>query len=205
MVPKQGNCTSYQNVQLSSTTSGSDLFFEIVKSIKAWHLHNYRLSIEVLVIGEGPAMGAFRISKDSIKRKQVWGKPEKAKHDRFRIGSDLKIQRKRSAWALCFALHLWFFFLMHLDMIKPSSKWVDDIFVINVIYLIICESIGLFVNDGHNWHLILNRIRFTYKKNWALHYYTLLVIINYYYYYYFLCFHMVFNNSLLFMLLSNLI
>jgi len=204
MVPKQGNCTSYQNVQLSSTTSGSHLFFEIVKSIKAWHLHNYRLSIEVLVIGEGPAMGAFQISKDSIKRKQVWGKPEKAKHDRFRIGSDLKLQRKKKCQCFMFCITFMIFFLMHLDMIKLSSKWVDDIFVINVIYLIICESIGLFINDGRNWHLILNRIRFTYKKIWALHYYTLLVIINYYYYY-FLCFHMVFNNSLLFMLLSNLI
>jgi len=61
MVPKQGNCTSYQNVQLSSTTSGSDLLFEIVKSRKAWHFCNYRLSIEVFGIGEGPAMGALVI------------------------------------------------------------------------------------------------------------------------------------------------
>jgi len=135
-----------KNVQLSSTSSGSHLFFEIVKSIKAWHLHNYRLSIEVLVIGEGPTMGAFWISKDSIKRKQVWGKPKKAKHDRFRIGSDLKIQRKKKCRCFMFCITFMIFFFDALGHDKALLKmgcWrichKCDIFDHLWIYRFICQ------------------------------------------------------------------
>jgi hypothetical protein len=62
------------------------------------------------------------------------------------------------------------FFFDALGHDKALLQMVDDTFVINVTYLIICESIGLFVNEGRNWHLILNRIRFAYNKIWASHY-----------------------------------